>query len=49
MTHLEINHSKVPIRLFKSDVLEFFTRISPCCRVSHLAASSDIFYINGSC
>jgi sterol desaturase/sphingolipid hydroxylase (fatty acid hydroxylase superfamily) len=29
MTHLEINHSKVPIRLFKSDVLEFFTHIHP--------------------
>ena len=29
MTHLEINHSDVPIRLFKSDVLEFFTHIHP--------------------
>jgi sterol desaturase/sphingolipid hydroxylase (fatty acid hydroxylase superfamily) len=26
---LEINHSDVPIRLFKSDFLEFFTHISP--------------------
>ena len=25
----EINHSDVPIRLFKSDFLEFFTHISP--------------------
>ena len=29
MTHLEINRSDVPIRLFKSDVLEFFTHIHP--------------------
>ena len=29
MSHLEINHSPVPIRLFKSDFLEFFTHISP--------------------
>jgi len=29
MTHLEINHSDVPIRLFKSNVLEFFTHIHP--------------------
>lgn len=27
--HLPINHSDVPIRLFKSDFLEFFTHISP--------------------
>ena len=26
---LEINHSKEPIRLFKSDFLEFFTHVSP--------------------
>lgn len=26
---IEINHSDVPIRLFKSDFLEFFTHISP--------------------
>ena len=26
---VEINHSEVPIRLFKSDFLEFFTHISP--------------------
>jgi sterol desaturase/sphingolipid hydroxylase (fatty acid hydroxylase superfamily) len=26
---IEINHSEVPIRLFKSDFLEFFTHISP--------------------
>jgi len=29
MTHLEIDHSEVPIRLFKSDALEFFTHIHP--------------------
>ena len=29
MGHVEIIHSKEPIRLFKSDVLEFFTHISP--------------------
>ena len=28
-THYQINHSEVPIRLFKSDFLEFFTHISP--------------------
>lgn len=29
MPTLEINHSEEPIRLFKSDFLEFFTHISP--------------------
>ena len=29
MSHLEINHDTTPIRLFKSDFLEFFTHISP--------------------
>jgi sterol desaturase/sphingolipid hydroxylase (fatty acid hydroxylase superfamily) len=29
MTHMSINHSAEPIRLFKSDFLEFFTHISP--------------------
>jgi len=29
MRHLPINHSDVPIRLFKSDFLEFFTHVSP--------------------
>ena len=29
MAYLEINHSDVPIRLFKSDFLEFFTHIHP--------------------
>jgi dihydroceramide fatty acyl 2-hydroxylase len=29
MTHTPINHSPEPIRLFKSDFLEFFTHISP--------------------
>jgi dihydroceramide fatty acyl 2-hydroxylase len=29
MTHLPINHSPEPIRLFKSDFLEFFTHITP--------------------
>jgi sterol desaturase/sphingolipid hydroxylase (fatty acid hydroxylase superfamily) len=29
MLHYEINNSDVPIRLFKSDFLEFFTHISP--------------------
>jgi sterol desaturase/sphingolipid hydroxylase (fatty acid hydroxylase superfamily) len=29
MTHTPIDHSDVPIRLFKSDFLEFFTHISP--------------------
>ncbi len=28
-THYKLNHSDVPIRLFKSDFLEFFTHISP--------------------
>jgi len=29
MNHVKINHSKEPIRLFKSDILEFFTHINP--------------------
>ena len=29
MAHLPIDHSDVPIRLFKSDFLEFFSHISP--------------------
>jgi sterol desaturase/sphingolipid hydroxylase (fatty acid hydroxylase superfamily) len=29
MTHLPIDHSDEPIRLFKSDFLEFFTHITP--------------------
>jgi sterol desaturase/sphingolipid hydroxylase (fatty acid hydroxylase superfamily) len=29
MAHLPVDHSDVPIRLFKSDFLEFFTHISP--------------------
>ncbi len=29
MTHPEINHDETPVRLFKSDFLEFFTHISP--------------------
>ncbi len=29
MSHPPINHSDIPIRLFKSDFLEFFTHISP--------------------
>lgn len=29
MDHIKIDHSEVPIRLFKSDFLEFFTHISP--------------------
>jgi len=28
-SQIEINHSAIPIRLFKSDFLEFFTHISP--------------------
>ena len=34
MTHLEINHSPEPIRLFKSDFLEFFTHIHPAVVVA---------------
>ncbi len=29
MSHVQIDHSDTPIRLFKSDFLEFFTHISP--------------------
>jgi dihydroceramide fatty acyl 2-hydroxylase len=29
MSHLPVDHSPTPIRLFKSDFLEFFTHISP--------------------
>jgi dihydroceramide fatty acyl 2-hydroxylase len=28
-SHLEINHDKEPVRLFRSDFLEFFTHIHP--------------------
>jgi sterol desaturase/sphingolipid hydroxylase (fatty acid hydroxylase superfamily) len=34
MAYLEINHSDVPIRLFKSDFLEFFTHIHPAVIVA---------------
>ena len=34
MMHLEINHSPEPIRLFKSDFLEFFTHIHPAVVVA---------------
>lgn len=29
MPHQKINHDEIPVRLFKSDFLEFFTHISP--------------------
>jgi sterol desaturase/sphingolipid hydroxylase (fatty acid hydroxylase superfamily) len=29
MSHININHDKEPVRLFKSDFLEFFTHITP--------------------
>lgn len=29
MSHLPVDHSPIPIRLFQSDFLEFFTHISP--------------------
>ena len=29
MSHGKIDHSDVPIRLFKSDFMEFFTHVSP--------------------
>lgn len=34
MAHVEISHSKEPIRLFKSDFLEFFTHIHPAVVVA---------------
>ena len=34
MAYLEINHSDVPIRLFESDFLEFFTHIHPAVIVA---------------
>jgi len=34
MAHLEINHSPEPVRLFKSDFLEFFTHIHPAVVVA---------------
>jgi sterol desaturase/sphingolipid hydroxylase (fatty acid hydroxylase superfamily) len=34
MNHMEINHSPEPIRLFKSDFLEFFTHIHPAVVVA---------------
>jgi sterol desaturase/sphingolipid hydroxylase (fatty acid hydroxylase superfamily) len=34
MAHLPINHSDIPIRLFKSDFLEFFSHIHPAVVVA---------------
>ncbi len=45
--HWEINHSDVPIRLFKSNLLEFFTHISPVAVVLIWLPVAAFFLIRG--
>jgi len=45
MNHLEINHSEEPIRLFKSDFLEFFTHIHPAVVVAIWLPVSIFFLV----
>ncbi|MCC6148188.1 MAG: sterol desaturase family protein [Anaerolineaceae bacterium] len=42
--HIEINHSDEPIRLFKSDFMEFFTHISPVAIVVVWAPVAIFFF-----
>jgi sterol desaturase/sphingolipid hydroxylase (fatty acid hydroxylase superfamily) len=44
MAHAPINHSDVPVRLFKSDFLEFFTHISPVT-ITVIWAPIAIFFL----
>lgn len=44
-SHLPVDHSDVPIRLFKSDFLEFFTHISPLVVVILWLPVSVYFFI----
>lgn len=45
MDHMPINHSDEPIRLFKSDFLEFFTHISPATVVIIWVPVAVYFFI----
>lgn len=47
MTHPEINNSNEPIRLFKSDFLEFFTHISPVTIIIIWLPVVIYFFIRG--
>jgi dihydroceramide fatty acyl 2-hydroxylase len=47
MSHLPTNHSDVPIRLFKSDFLEFFSHISPVVVVIIWLPVALFFLIKG--
>jgi sterol desaturase/sphingolipid hydroxylase (fatty acid hydroxylase superfamily) len=47
MDTIKINHSDEPIRLFKSDFLEFFTHISPVVVVIIWLPVAVIFFIRG--
>ncbi|GAP06721.1 sterol desaturase [Anaerolinea thermolimosa] len=47
MAHFPIDHSDVPIRLFKSDFLEFFTHISPVAVVIIWVPVSLFFLLKG--
>ena len=42
MPYMPTNHSDVPIRLFKSDFLEFFTHIHPAVVPDHVAAGGRV-------
>lgn len=45
---VEINHSDVPIRLFQSDFLEFFTHISPIVVVVLWLPVALVFLVHGA-
>ena len=45
MSHLPIDHSDVPIRLFKSDFMEFFSHISPLAVLIIWLPISVFFFI----
>jgi len=47
MDTIKINHSDEPIRLFKSDFLEFFTHISPVVVVILWLPVAGFFFIRG--
>ena len=44
-SQIQINHSDVPIRLFKSDFLEFFTHISPIAVLVIWAPVTALFLV----
>lgn len=47
-SHLPVDHSDVPIRLFKSDFLEFFTHINPLVVVILWLPMSVYFFIKAA-